>query len=631
MARAGPKRGRRKAGDGAPGPLPEFIPDLGPPKHVYSNIAERVLATDCPRTAWYVNAGMTELYGFNQIRAANYFYRASQLSPKEPFPLFGSSYAVQMNFNHLVVSQRYMVYCIECFLLAKQLCASLGRTCPPITKRLVHALRARTIQKASAPFDKVNLSPSYPQVQKNMTRWSARMAEVFRSFPNDADVCCLYASSLMMYSPWKWWPDGSLYVPPTDLTQLQQWRGRNKEKAHRMMDVLGLLERARRLDPRNIGALHYTIHAVEESPYPQLGLSAAEALEQIIARNGPGHLLHMPAHIYQRVGLYERSIAANLAAVAADRKLFKEYQERALEPSSLVNSFYFAEYTAHNMHFMIADAVMLGRYGFALEWAKKLETHVCQFIHPDSGQNTFLEHFLCVKPHVLLLARKFRSVLALRSWGASYPQLEAEVAFCKTIAHIQLGQKDEAWAALRTFLRLNRHFMDTKYTSGEACRCGCQKRHGGIVNPHFGMNKYSYARGNPGAIAKLELKQRGLPSGPSLTLHHSKILGRIRELLAQGCLEWFFNSRNEALAAFEAATDAYENLQYDEPSDYIRPVHETYAAALLLEGKRADAARIAYRGQIPYPNNPRLSEIIRLAEDDTPLTHTDKRNVLEML
>ena len=96
-------------------------------------------------------------------------------------------------------------------------------------------------------------------------------------------------------------------------------------------------------------------------------------------------------------------------------------------------------------------------------------------------------------------------------------------------------------------------------------------------------------------------------------------------------MEWFFNSRKEALAAFEAATDAYENLQYDEPSDYIRPVHETYAAALLLEGKRADAARIAYRGQIPYPNNPRLSEIIRLAEDDTPLSRSDKRTVLEML
>ena len=614
-----------------PGPLPEFILDIEPPPRTYSNIAERVLTTECPRTAAFVNAGMTEIYGFNQVRAANYFYRASQLSPQEPFPLFGSAYAVQMNFNHLVVSERYMLYSIQCYTRAKQLCERHGSKYPSITKKLVFALGARTIKKGTPPFDRVNLSPSYPHVQKNMGRWATRMAAVFRAFPNDADVCCLYASSLMMYSPWKWWPDGSLYVQPTDLKQLQRWRGDDGSKARRMTDVLELLDRARLLDPTNIGALHYTIHAVEESPYPQLGLSAAEALEQLIPRDGPGHLLHMPAHIYQRVGLYERSILTNLAAVEADRKLLKEYQQRALDPHSLIHSFYFAEYMAHNIHFMVIDAVMLGQYKFALDWAQQLETHVCQFMDPSKGQNTFLEHFLCVKPHVLLLARKFKQVLALRAWGPAYPQLEAEIAFCKTIAHIQLGQKTQAWGSLRTFLYLNRHFMDTKYKGGEACRCGCQKRHGGIVNPHFGMNKYSYARGNPRALAKLDLKQHGLHSGTSLTLHNSKILARIRELLAQGCMEWFFNSKKEALGAFRAATEAYENLQYDEPSDYIRPVHETYAAALLLEGDRREAVRIAYRGQLPYPNNPRLSEIIRIGEDDVPMTATDKKRALEML
>ena len=105
----------------------------------------------------------------------------------------------------------------------------------------------------------------------------------------------------------------------------------------------------------------------------------------------------------------------------------------------------------------------------------------------------------------------------------------------------------------------------------------------------------------------------GKAEGTSLNQHNSKVVARIREFLAEGYFSWYFGDKKKALKSFRTATEAYENLEYDEPSDYIRPVHETYATALLLEGDYENAIAIAARGQIPYPNNPRLIEVNRLA------------------
>jgi len=140
----------------------------------------------------------------------------------------------------------------------------------------------------------------------------------------------LFAESMMDLRPWRLWePDGKP-APGTE-------------------EITSTLERVLRRAPQHPGANHYYIHAVEASPHPERALACAERIGTMMP--GAGHIVHMPSHIYERVGRYNDAAEANRRAIAADKK----YTGTIGDPG------YYAMYVAHNFQFLWAAALMAGR------------------------------------------------------------------------------------------------------------------------------------------------------------------------------------------------------------------------------------------------------------------------------
>src|SRR5260370_10807419 len=106
-------------------------------------------------------------------------------------------------------------------------------------------------------------------------------------------------------------------------------------------EIVATLESVLKRDPNHLGANHYYIHAVEASPHPERALPSAARLEKLAPAEG--HLAHMPAHIYARVGDHSASARCNEAAITADPKFMGETQEQGV---------YRMLYYSHNLHFL---------------------------------------------------------------------------------------------------------------------------------------------------------------------------------------------------------------------------------------------------------------------------------------
>src|SRR5262249_32877505 len=131
------------------------------------------------------------------------------------------------------------------------------------------------------------------------------MREIARQFPNDLEANTFFADSMMNLRPWNLWtPQGA----PQPRTQ----------------ELVQTLERVLARNPNHPGALHLYIHAVEASTQPERAEAAADRLLPLMP--GAGHMVHMPSHIYWRVGRYTDAVNSNAKAVLADRAYFKTAQ-----------------------------------------------------------------------------------------------------------------------------------------------------------------------------------------------------------------------------------------------------------------------------------------------------------------
>src|SRR5262249_26049510 len=126
-------------------------------------------------------------------------------------------------------------------------------------------------------------------------RYAAAMRELSRRYPDDLDAATLYAEGLMNLNPWKLWTLDGKPAPGTE-------------------EIVRVLESMLRRDPNHVGANHYYIHSVEASPHPERALASAARLPQLAP--AAGHLVHMPAHVYARVGDHAAAAHANESGVA---------------------------------------------------------------------------------------------------------------------------------------------------------------------------------------------------------------------------------------------------------------------------------------------------------------------------
>ena len=297
-----------------------------PPLYTDLGTHHKAVGTRVPLAQQYFDQGLRLVYGFNHAEAIRSFTRATELDPACAMCWWGIAYAYGPHVNAGMDSASG-VKAYE----AAQKALSLSRNASPLEAG-IYPRSGRSVRSRCRPPIAPSSTPRTP------AGW--RRSPV--SYPNDLDAAALYAESLMDLRPWNYWtPEGKPY-PGTE-------------------EIVRQLERVIARNPEHPGACHYYIHAVE-AVNPQLAVPCAERLARLMP--GVGHMVHMPAHIYVRVGRYNDAAASNVHAIHTD-ETFIEGQKPV--------TVYSLAYYPHNIHFLAFVSTMAGRSAQALEAARTLE------------------------------------------------------------------------------------------------------------------------------------------------------------------------------------------------------------------------------------------------------------------
>ncbi len=279
-----------------------------------------------PLARRYFDQGVLLVFGFNPAEAARSFEAATTLDPDCASCWWGLAWALGPNINSD---------------MDPGAAAMVDRA---LRQARRHAGHAAPVQRAL--IDALTQRHPAPGVLDEEA-YAARMKNLAQRQPRQAMVALLAAEAVMNLHPYDWWTDKGAPQPWTPAIE-------------------ALLQRAMALQPRLAGAHHYWIHLQESSPHPEHALASAKFLEHAVP--GSGHLLHMPSHIYMRVGRYEDAIRANQRSIEADRRYLAEVDAQGA---------YRVGYVAHNFHFLWAAASMAGRRQLALEAAQAAWPAAC--------------------------------------------------------------------------------------------------------------------------------------------------------------------------------------------------------------------------------------------------------------
>ena len=346
------------------------------------------------------------------------------------------------------------------------------------------------------------------------------MDVVSRRYGDDKLILALAAEANMNTQPWDYWQAGAR-IP----------KGRTAR-------TLELLDTALTIDPDYAPPIHLYIHATEASVDPFRAESYADRLH---AQNlGIGHIVHMPSHIYLRLGRWKKAIQANIDAIAADEAYIAE---------SANGGFYGAVYYPHNVHFVIANAQLGGDAATALSMADKLSAIVT--IDPASS-SPFGERVAAAELFTLLQFGSDADVLAYEA--PSSVHLFAQMAWhhARGVVLARQGELADARAELASLRALP-----------EA----------------EGFDAYA---------------ARGAPLPRLVDVASQVLAGRIAA--AEG--EYV-----PAINALESAAAAQEQLPYFEPAWWYYPVRQSLGAYLLLDGQTDRAEREFFKTLIESPNN----------------------------
>jgi tetratricopeptide (TPR) repeat protein len=290
----------------------------------------RGVTTTSPPAQAYFDQGLRLAYGFNHYEAQAAFREALRLDPACGMCAWGIALTYGSNYNSPTDVERERG-ALAAVTQAQALSAAAGTE---RERAIIGALAAR--HSASPGADRAALDRAYADA----------MREVARRFPDDLDAATLFADALMNLRPWSLWTPAGAPQPGT-------------------AEIVATLERVLAVDPMHPGANHLYIHAVEASPDPRRAEAAADRLLRLMP--GAGHMVHMPSHIYYRIGRYADAASVNVQAVAADRVYFTKSR-----PSPIYRGMYYP----HNLDFIWHAAGMEGRGAECVRAAREFAAEV---------------------------------------------------------------------------------------------------------------------------------------------------------------------------------------------------------------------------------------------------------------
>jgi tetratricopeptide (TPR) repeat protein len=283
------------------------------------------VTTASPDAQRWFDQGLRLVYAFNHHEAQRAFREAARLDPKCAMCFWGIAITEGSNYNDPTNGERETRA-----LAAVRQAAALAAGTRPEERALIDAIARR--HSADPAAARATLDGVYADA----------MREVARRFPDDLEAATFFADAMMNLRPWNLWTADGAPQPGTE-------------------ELVQTLERVLARNPSHPGALHLYIHAVEASTRPGRAEAAADRLAKLMP--GAGHIVHMPSHIYWRVGRYADAVAVNTAAVQADLAYFKTAQ-----PSPI----YRGLYHPHNIDFIWQSASMQGRSAETLRAAREL-------------------------------------------------------------------------------------------------------------------------------------------------------------------------------------------------------------------------------------------------------------------
>ncbi len=377
-----------------PAPSADSVP-------LYTDLGEhrKTISTRNAQAQRYFNQGLRLVYAFNHGEAIRAFQEAARLDPNCAICQWGISLAYGPNINLPMDSAS----AVRAYAALRRAQALLPKA--SVSERAyIRALSARYI--ATPRTERAALDAAY----------ASAMRTLVRRYPNDLDAATLYAESRMDLRPWRYWTRDGTPEPGT-------------------REVVSLLESVIRRNPRHPGACHYYIHAVE-AVTPEKAVPCAERLAALMP--GAGHLVHMPAHIYIRVGRYADAIRSNEHAVHADETYLTSEKPQGVYPIA---------YYPHNRHFLSFAAMLAGRSALSVDAARsmvgKMSVDVARQVPP-------VEPLLPLLHLILATFGRWDEVLAEPQPPSDLRQATGLVTYARGLAFAATGRASDAAAALDT-------------------------------------------------------------------------------------------------------------------------------------------------------------------------------------
>jgi len=456
------------------------------------------VTTDVEGTQPFFDQGLRLTYAFNHAEAIRAFREASRLDPDCAMAYWGEALALGPNINDPMPHEREL----EAYA-AIQKAVRLKSHASERERAYIDALAARYSNREDA--DRAALDAAY----------ASAMGELAKRYPDDPDAVTLYGAAIMETMPWDYWTAD--HQPRPGIT-----------------DAIAAFEAVITSHPDHPGAHHYYIHVVEASRDPDRGVPSADKLGGLMP--AAGHLVHMPAHIYVRVGRYADAYEANVRAIAADEDYLAQCQAQGLYPIG---------YYPHNIHFLWTAATFEGRSEIAIDSARKLADKVP---HHALAEFHALEDFL-VTPYY--------AFVRFGRWGdmLSEPLPADDLVFTRGIWHYGRGI---AFTAIGQLSRAADELSSLEQLSRDP--------------------------------SLEDLVVNLAPAEEILAIAAKVLAGELHA--KQGHFD-------EAIRVLEEAVALEDGLPYSEPPPWHQPARHVLGA-VLLEAARPGEAEAAYRADLEW-------------------------------
>ena len=483
------------------------------------------ITTADPDAQRYFDQGMVLAFGFNHAESIRSFRAAQTLDPQCAMCFWGEALATGPNINVTNNGKAVMAPAERVSARAAiDVALALIDGITPKEQDWIRALDARYDGQSDTSRDPLDRA------------WADALAVMAERYPDDTTVASVYAEALMNTMPWDYWgPDGEA-KPDTQA-------------------VIASLEAVMAADPDHPLALHLYIHALEASSNAAKAEAAADRLADLVP--GSGHLVHMPSHIYFRVGRYQDSAMANIRAAEVDEAYIAQCNAQG---------FYPALYYPHNIHFLWASATMQGQSALSLDSARRVVANVRV---EQVEQFPTIQFFRTVPMLSLVRFARWEEILVEPEPYEPFAFARAIWHYGRGVAHAALGDAEAALTELA-------------------------------------------------AIEALEPEVDEIFMG---NVYPARDLLEIAKSLLRGEMAYRTGDAANAVLAFEEAVALQDALPYTEPPFWYYPTRQSLGAALLASDRLAEAQAVFEADLEQYPMNGwsmfGLAEALRRQGEDT--------------